>query len=138
MTTITTRAVKGSPLTNQEVDDNFTNLNNDKLEIVINGVTSGSTITPAVTDTQYNVTALAVGATIAAPTGTPVSGHKLLLRIKDNGSPRALNWTTSAGGYRAIGVTLPTTTVASKILYIGCTYNSTDNYWDVTAVGQQA
>ena len=32
MTTITTRAGKGSPLTNTELDNNFTNLNTDKLE----------------------------------------------------------------------------------------------------------
>jgi hypothetical protein len=32
MATIVTRAGKGSPLTNTEVDDNFTNLNTDKLE----------------------------------------------------------------------------------------------------------
>jgi hypothetical protein len=33
MATIVTRAGKGSPLTNAECDDNFTNLNTDKLEI---------------------------------------------------------------------------------------------------------
>ena len=38
MATITTRSGKGSPLTNNEVDSNFTNLNNDKLE------TSGGTL----------------------------------------------------------------------------------------------
>jgi hypothetical protein len=32
MATIVTRAGKGSPLTNTEVDANFSNLNNDKLE----------------------------------------------------------------------------------------------------------
>jgi len=32
MATITLRTVKGSPLTNTEVDDNFTNLNTDKYE----------------------------------------------------------------------------------------------------------
>lgn len=32
MATITLRTVKGTPLTNAEVDDNFTNLNNDKYE----------------------------------------------------------------------------------------------------------
>lgn len=32
MSTITTRSGKGSPLTNAEVDDNFVNLNSDKLE----------------------------------------------------------------------------------------------------------
>ena len=32
MSTIVTRAGKGSPLTNTEVDSNFSNLNTDKLE----------------------------------------------------------------------------------------------------------
>ena len=39
MSTITTRAGKGSPLTNTEVDNNFTNLNTDKAEL------SGATFT---------------------------------------------------------------------------------------------
>lgn len=33
MSTIVTRAGKGSPLTNTEVDDNFTNLNTDKVQV---------------------------------------------------------------------------------------------------------
>ena len=32
MSTIVNRTTKGSPLTNNEVDDNFTNLNTDKME----------------------------------------------------------------------------------------------------------
>jgi len=32
MSTISNRATKGSPLTNDEVDNNFTNLNTDKME----------------------------------------------------------------------------------------------------------
>jgi hypothetical protein len=32
MSTITTRSGKGSPLSNTEVDSNFTNLNTDKME----------------------------------------------------------------------------------------------------------
>lgn len=32
MSTITNRTTKGTPLTNDEVDDNFTNLNTDKME----------------------------------------------------------------------------------------------------------
>ncbi len=32
MSTITLRSVKGSPLTNTEVDNNFSNLNTDKME----------------------------------------------------------------------------------------------------------
>tara|TARA_Y100001973_G_C5027184_1_gene246180 strand:+ start:281 stop:505 length:225 start_codon:yes stop_codon:yes gene_type:complete len=33
MATITLRSAKGSPLTNSEVDTNFTNLNNAKIEV---------------------------------------------------------------------------------------------------------
>lgn len=33
MATIVTRAGKGSPLTHNEVDSNFTNLNTDKVEL---------------------------------------------------------------------------------------------------------
>ena len=87
-------------------------------------IASDSTITPTVSVTQYNVTALAVAATIAAPTGTPVDGQKLMLRIKDNGTARALTWTTTSGAYRAIGSTLPTNTTAGKLMYIGCVYNA--------------
>ena len=43
MATITTRAGKGSPLTNNEVDANFTNLNTDKAEL------SGATFTGEIT-----------------------------------------------------------------------------------------
>ena len=43
MSTIVTRAGKGSPLTNTEVDANFTNLNTDKAEL------SGATFTGTVT-----------------------------------------------------------------------------------------
>jgi hypothetical protein len=135
MSTIVTRSGKGSPLTNTEIDANFSNLNNDKLELIVNGITSAATITPASTDTQYNVTALAVDATIAAPSGTPVSGKKLLLRIKDNGTARSLTWNAI---FRAIGVTLPTTTVAGKYLYAGLEYNATDTKWDVLAIRQEA
>ena len=44
MTSITTRAGKGSPLTHNEVDANFTNLNNDKLDTA--GIALGSAASP--------------------------------------------------------------------------------------------
>ena len=98
---------------------------------IVGTTTSGTTITPTTAYGQYNVTALATSATIAIPTGTPQDGQKLTIRIKDNGTPQTLTWTTSAGGYRAEGITLPTTTVASTPLYVGAIYNAQDSYWDV-------
>ena len=101
---------------------------------------SGATITPTAGSTnQYNVTALATNATIAAPGGIPTDGQKLTLRIKDNGTARTLTWTTGSGGsYRAVGAVLPTTTVANKTVYVGCIYTSADSRWDVVAVSQEA
>lgn len=102
-------------------------------------VASESTITPNIATTdQYQVTALATSATLASPTGTPINGQKLVIRLKDNGTQRSLTWTTgSNGSYRAIGVDLPTTTVANKTYYIGCIYNSTALRWDVVAVAEE-
>lgn len=100
---------------------------------VIQAVTSASTVTPTFTNDQVNVTALAVACQLLNPTGTAVE-KGIVVRIKDNGTPRALTYDTQ---YRAVGVTLPTTTVASKTLYLGMIYNSTDTKWDVVAVAQE-
>lgn len=103
-------------------------------------ITSASTITPTSdASDQYNVTALAVPATIASPSGTPTDSQKLIIRIKDDGTARGLTWTTgSSGSYRTIGVTLPATTVISKTVYIGCIYNLADLRWDVVSIAQEA
>lgn len=97
-------------------------------------VSTGATITPA-SDTAdtYEVTALDTAATVAAPSGTPQNNQRLLLKIRDNGTARALTWDAV---YRVVEVTLPTTTTVNKTLYVGCIYNTTDSKWDVLAVGQ--
>jgi len=100
-------------------------------------IASASTITPTITTAQYNVTALAVGTTFAIPS-VGADGQKLTIRIKDNGTAQTLAWTTTSGGYRIIGSTLPTTTVAGKVTYVGCVYNAQDTFWDVVAVTTQA
>lgn len=83
----------------------------------------------------FTVTALAAGAVFAAPTGTPVNGQALIIRIKDNGTARTLGWNAI---YRAVGITLPTTTVLGKTLYLGMIYNSADAKWDVIGLSQEA
>lgn len=49
MSTITTRAAKGVPLTNSEIDANFTNLNTDKLEKAGGAVTGALSVAGAFT-----------------------------------------------------------------------------------------
>lgn len=84
---------------------------------------------------QFVVTAQAGALLFNAPSGTPVEGQKLIIRIKDNGTAKALTYNLV---FRAIGVALPTTTVLSKTLYMGFIYNSTDTKWDLVAVAQEA
>jgi hypothetical protein len=100
--------------------------------------TSGTLTPNGDTTDVFNAFALDGGITLAAPSGTPVDGQKLILRLRDDGTARAITWTTSSGAYREIGVTLPTTTTATKITYVGCVYNSTDSFWDVVALTTQA
>jgi len=108
--------------------------------VSVYATSNGASITPTSNVTQYEVTALAVSGTVTfnAPVGIPVDAQKLIIRIKDAGVAQTLSWITSAGGYRIIGTTLPTATVANKTTYVGCIYNSADSFWDVVAVTTQA
>jgi hypothetical protein len=59
----------------------------------------------------------------------------MVIRIKDNGTARSIAYGVD---YRAIGVTLPTTTVINKTTYLGCIYNTTDNKLDIVGVCTEA
>jgi hypothetical protein len=97
---------------------------------------NATTLTPDISAyDQYNLTAQDKALTVAAPTGTPVDGNKLLIRITGNSSAYAITWNAT---YTIIGVTLPTTTVATKTIYVGTIYNATNTRWDVVAVTTQA
>jgi len=94
---------------------------------IVNSTTTTATLTPNIDEyEQEDVTDLASAMTIAAPTGTPSTGMKLLFRITDDGTARALTWNVI---YRAIGVTIPSTTTANKILYVGCIYDEAGSKW---------
>lgn len=87
----------------------------------------------------YTITAQAGALTISADAGTPTDHQTMVFRIEDNGTARALTWTTgSSKAFRALGVTLPTTTVLGKVMKIGCHYDATDSRWDVVSVAQEA
>ena len=101
----------------------------------VQSVTSSATVTPTSTNDLVKITAQAAGLTLANPTGTFAEGQSLIIRIKDDGTARAI---TYGSDYRAIGVTLPTTTVLSKTTYLGIIYNDTDTKWDVVGVTTQA
>lgn len=64
MSTITLRNTKGSPLTNTEVDNNFSNLNTDKME-KSNNLSDLTNVATAQTNLQVDPAGTAVALAIA-------------------------------------------------------------------------
>lgn len=84
-----------------------------------------------------NITALATVITSMTTnlSGTPGDFEKLTIRIKDDGTARAITWGAS---FASRGGTLPTTTVISKVTTVGLIYNTVTSTWDCVAVAQEA
>lgn len=94
----------------------------------VQSVTSSATVTPTSTNDAVRVTAQAAAIQFANPTGTFAECQGFVIRLKDNGTARAITWGAS---YRAMGAALPTTTTVNKTMYIPVIYNSSDAKWDV-------
>ena len=95
-----------------------------------------SSATPAINTGVFNLTnvtitalATAITSMTSSLTGTPSNFDKLLIRIKDNGTARAITWGTSFSGSL-----LPTTTVISTPILIGFIYDSVLTKWVCVAV----
>lgn len=110
-------------------------LTNKRITQRVQALTSSATVTPnADSDDAVKVTAQATAFTLANPSGTPTAMQPLIVRIKDNGTARAISYGTQ---YRAVGITLPTTTAALKTLYLGMIWNSDDFKWDIIGVSAE-
>jgi hypothetical protein len=124
-------AQANSPSNVYTIEDIQTLVNTPSVQSVV----SSATVTPVYGNDLVVITAQAVALSLANPTGTWPQGKDMMIRIKDNGTARAI---TFGAKYRAIGVTLPTTTVISKTTYIGVIYNATDDKFDVIGVTTEA
>lgn len=98
--------------------------------------TSGA-ITPN-SDLYDQVNYLLTGtSSFSNPSGTPTNGQKLTIRVYAASTQTISSWSSSSGGYRAIGTTLEASVPAGKTMYVGCIWNSTDSFWDVVSVAVQ-
>lgn len=82
----------------------------------------------------YSITALAAAITAVGIVGTPTDFQPLLVRIKDNGTARAITWGSK---FEAGSVALPTTTVLGKTLLVGFRYDSVDGKFACEAAGSR-
>lgn len=90
-----------------------------------------SSATPAINTDLYDcfsITTLAVDITNMSTnlTGAPTNFQRLLIRIKDNGSPRLITW---GGSFIDGGVALPPSTAAGKVLTVGFIYDTVKVKW---------
>lgn len=144
MTTIVTRSGKGSPLTHNEVDANFTNLNSGKVEST-NGALTNPTVTnyvetPYTANTSTAITlSLANGtvqiltltgsATITMPAA--VAGKSFLIQLKTGSGGYSVTWTT----VKWPSGTAPTVTSTASRMDIYSFFSDGTN-WYGTTVGQ--
>lgn len=90
--------------------------------------TSTATLTPSPSYDCFELTAQAEALTIANPSPAYGNFEIFVVRIKDNGTARAL---TFGNKYRAQGSALPTTTTISKVMNLVFMYDSTADKYDV-------
>lgn len=125
ITTATTRTYTLPDATGTVVlADNTVSMFNKRMVPRVGSVASSATPTIA-TDFQdeFDITALAANITSMTTnlSGTPGTGDKFIIRIKDNGTPRTITWGTAFG---SSGVaTLLATTVANKTHFVGLRYD---------------
>jgi hypothetical protein len=108
----------------------YNTLTNKRITYRTGGAASYTTSVTIAADSvdMFVITAQAGALLFNAPSGTPTQGQMLLIRIKDNGTARALTWNAI---WRSGDVTLPTTTTINKTLYMEFLYNTTDSKWDI-------
>lgn len=111
---------------------NTLTLTNKRITKRVITATSSATPTPTgdTADIWY-LSTLTVGATFAAPTGTPTDGQQLTIRIKSVAA-QTLAWNAI---YLSSGVAaLPTTSVAGKTITCGFSYDAAQVKWILLAV----
>lgn len=100
----------------------------------VTAVTTGGTHTiDANTTDQFHVNGADSNLTFNAPSGSPVSGQSLLIRIVDDGTSRTLTFNAA---FRAVA-TLPVATTPNKVIYIGAFRNTNAGKWDVVSVREE-
>lgn len=100
-------------------------------------LTFASDATPDVNSDLYDavtITAQAAAITDVNVTGTPTNFQKLIFRLKDNATARAITW---GSDFEARGVALPTTTTISKVLTVGFIYDTVTSKWGCVAVADE-
>lgn len=85
-------------------------------------VASAATVTPTFSNDAVTITAQAAALTLANWSGTATNFWGMVIRIKDNGTARAITYGTNYAA--SDGVTLPTTTTVGKTHELAFVHNT--------------
>lgn len=98
-------------------------------------LTDGATVAVDSNTTDIGILSMGGDRTLLAPSGTPVDGQKLQIRVLASGAGRTLTLTTGSAGSYAFGsdITALTQTASGKYDYLGFIYNSTSQRWQLLA-----
>lgn len=97
---------------------------------MVYSTTTLTTLTPDVDNyDEFVLTAQASGLTIANPIGTPYNGQIIAIRLKDNGTARAVSF---GSDYVFLGTTYTTTTLG-KVSILAARWSSDRNKWEIFA-----
>lgn len=113
-------------------------MTNKRITKRVGTVTSSATPTINTDNVDmFTITALAAAITSFTTnlSGTPTTGQALIIRIKDDGTARAITWGAS---FVTRGAALPTTTVLSKTHYVGFLWNEVASVWDCVSATVEA
>lgn len=112
-------------------------VHNGRVVHAVQTMASGATLTPdAATYNIAECASLATNTTLAAPSGTPVNGQVMVIRLKDNGSSRTIAYNSI---YQNIsGLTNLTATTAGKWHVIGCIYSTSAVKWQIVSITTEA
>lgn len=111
-------------------------LTNKRITQRVVAMTDGATITPNSDTTDMGTVTLGGNRTMAAPSGTPTDGQKLMLRITQDGTPpRTITW--NAIYVFGADVATPTlSTTSGAVDYIGFVYSTASTKWHCIAAAR--
>ena len=112
-------------------------IQNSRIYPRISTTTSTATLTPDLSSANvYSISAQAAALAIANPTGSPQDGDGLIIRIKDNGTSRAITYGTAFSNIS--GLDSLTATTVGKWHVIGAMYNAGTSTWQILSISTEA
>lgn len=123
-------AAQGVLATTAVQPDAVQTLTNKRITPRVVSSASTPTLTPdADSQDMVEVTAQAAALSIAAPSGSPTNGQPLIIRVRDNGTARAISWNAIYTAFTPQD--LRTVTLVGKPLIFQFVYNSNVSAWEL-------